>query len=760
MNVENLPKKLLSIVITAILTTTPMVASSAEQEAIDEDKSDVEKILVYARKREETLQSVPISMSVTSEKGIKSIGAQKLADLSDTIANVQIDDNFEPTISIRGISTNARTVGLESGVGVYIDGVFVSRSGLNADLAAIAAVEVLRGPQGSLFGKNTIAGAVNIITKRPGPDFAGSAAVNVGNYGQQNFRGYIEGALHETVDARLSLSSLDSDGHYTNVVTGSKGAGDNSTEVRADIDFYPSDDLTVRLSFDHRKIDINEVTSHLVEGVTPESIAIQNGFLGYLGFNPDDVLLSGYDIAQDTDYAVKVENWGAAATIEYNLPEDYTFTSITARRSTWKDQASHDDDGLPVFLLNSGQQDRQLFTSQEFRITSPGGEDLDWLVGVYYDAQDLNSYRPIDVSAMLSSLVTGAFEQLSAAAAPRVKSESYALYANVDYDFMDDFTLTIGGRFTKEEKTADFALSGSCISSGLCYFPQLDLDLSYEDSSFDPSISLSYNIAENITTYFKYTTGFKSGGFNVDFIQPTELREPGSNLFPATVITEASSQTPFDKEEVKSAEVGLKMTIDRRITANLAVFNMDYNGFQVTRFNGSSYFIDNAGEATLQGAELDLVAQLTEELRLIGGIGYVDSEFDVYDIAGEDGSLESLKGNQFSYSPNLTSNIAAEYTKSLGGNGSLFVRMAYTYKDEMFTSPENTAESTVGSQEYYNARIGWTSEDGALSVALWGNNLKDSEYVIRRQIETTLPGLVTGIRTMPRTYGIELSYDF
>lgn len=761
MNRENFPKKLLPAIISTLLTTTPMFAFSAEESV--ENDNEIEEIVVYARKRAESLQSVPISMSAISEKNIKSIGAKKLTDLTGTIANVQIEngDTLEPDITIRGISTDTRTIGLESGVGVYIDGVFVSRGGANADLAAVAAVEVLRGPQGSLFGKNTIAGAVNIVTKRPGEEFAGSVSVNVGNYGRQDIRGYIEGALNETVYARLSVSSLNSDGHYTNDTTGTSVGGDDSTEVRADIDFYPSDDLTARFSFDHRKINANSVASHLLEAPTAGSEAAQNGLLGALGLSPDDVILDGYHFTHDVDYVLEGENWGGSATIDYNLPDDYTFTSITARRSTLKLQPSHDDDNLPLFLLTSEQDDRQLFTSQEFRITSPGGEDLDWLVGVYYDTQDLASTRPIEIGPTLTYFVAGLPEPLSAEVDSDVTTESYALYANLDYDITDDLVLTLGGRYTKEEKTADYRLSGACLSVGVCIFPQLDLDLEYEDSSFDPSISLSYNVAENITTYLKYASGYKSGGFNVDYIQPGELALPGTNVFLPTVYTEAPSQTPFDKEEVTSVEFGLKMTLDRRTTVNTAIFDMDYTGFQVSRFNGTSFYIDNAGEATLRGIEVDVVAQLTPEWRLIGGVGYLKGEFDKYDtVDNGSGDDIDLKGNEFAFSPDLTTNIAAEYTTSLGDNGSLFVRLAYTYKSEMFTTPENTEVEQVGSQEYYNARIGWTSSDESLSVALWGKNLKDSSYLVEREVDTTLAGLVYGFKSMPMTYGIELSYDF
>jgi iron complex outermembrane recepter protein len=443
------------------------------------------------------------------------------------------------------------------------------------------------------------------------------------------------------------------------------------------------------------------------------------------------------------------------------LPEDYMLTSISARRSTYKDQPMHDDDRLPIFLLNSAQEDRQLFTSQEFRITSPGGQKLDWLAGLYYDNQNLTSSRPIDISSALTYFVTGEFEPLSVTPDSTVETESYALYANLDYHITDDLTVTLGGRYTREDKSADYSIEGGCLTAGVCIYPQLELELEYEDTSFDPSMSVSYNVNEDITTYFRAATAYKSGGFNVDFIQPEELKIPGTDVYLPVVYTDAPGQTPFDKEEVVSYEWGLKMELlDRRLLLNAAIFQAEYEGFQVSRFNGTSYYIDNAGEATLKGVELDFIGQLSQEWRVIGSLGYLKSEFDVYETADNSGNALDLKGNQFPYAPDWTSSLAVEYTKDLGAYGVVFVRGDYTFKDEIYTSPENTVIEHVGSQEYFNGRISWFNEDESLSVSLWGKNLKDEKHVNYQTLDTTLSGLVYGELAKPRTYGVEVNYIF
>jgi len=759
MNTNSLATQLLTALIAgAVCGVAPnMVFAAGEQEYV------IEEVIIYARKRAESLQDVPISISAVGSTELESLGAKQLSDLTAVIPNVQIDDALEPEITMRGVSTNARTIGLESGVGVYIDGVFVSRAATNADLAAVERVEVLRGPQGSLFGKNTVAGAVNIITKAPADEFAGSVTANIGNDGRKDVRAYAEGALTETTRGRLSLSSLKSDGHYTNLITDREIGGNDSMEARADLVLEAADNLSARFSVDYRKIRTSPATNHPQVSPNAETASDLQGLLSDFSIDPADVPLGSYEIAQDADYIRNADIWGASATLDYALPEGYTLTSITARRSTYKDQpVSHDDDNLPINLLVSGQEDRQLFTSQEFRITSPGDQTIDWLAGLYYDKQDLSSARTSIVSDTLLQARFGVAEALTAVSGPKVETESYALYANLDYHLADELTLTLGGRYTQEEKTSDYSLLGTCISiAPICLFPQLYVDLEYEDSSFDPSASLSYKITEDVTTYFRAATGYKSGGFNVDFIQPAELTVPGQTYYPNTLHTGETSQTSFDREEVTSFELGAKMTLlDRRLMVNAAIFEMDYTGFQVSRYNGVGFYVDNAGAATLRGMEFDFIAQLTPQLRAVGGGGYLDTHFDAYATATSDGSPLSLEGNEFPYAPELNTNLALEYNRELAGYGAIFIRAEYTFKSDTYTSPENIAAEHVVSQELFNGRISWFHEDESLSVSLWGKNLKDAKYVTGQLLSSTFPGLVSGRLNTPRTYGLEIKYTY
>lgn len=752
-------KKLLPSAIVGILSC----AGTAMVIAADYEAFELEEIVVVARKREEKLQDVPISISSIGSSELSALGAKQLSDLSDVIPNVQIGEGTEFGITMRGISTETRTIGLEAGVGVYIDGVFVSRSATNADLAAIERVEVLRGPQGSLFGKNTIAGAVNIVTTRPSEEFAGSASVNVGNDGRRDARAYVEGAVTETANARLSVSSLKSDGYYVNDVTGNEAGGDDSIELRGDVVFNLSENLSVDLSMDYRTIDTIEVSSHLVNGPDAASSAVQDYIIGLLVADPTSVPINSFDIAHDRDYSRSVETWGGSATVEYDLPGDYSLTSITARRSSWKDQTAHDDDNLPVFLIDSQQHDRQLFSSQEFRITSLGGQKIDWLAGLYYDNQDLKSNRPVDASETLIYFLTGGafYESATAIVDSQVETESYALYANLDYHLTDNLTLTLGGRYTEEEKSADYGLTGGCFGGVLCLYPQLDLDLNYDGSSFDPSVSLAYNIGNNVSTYLRFATGYKSGGFNVDYLQPAELAIPGLGLYTPTLTTEVPSQSPFDEEEVTSVEWGLKMTLlENRLTVNTSVFNMDYSAFQVSRFNGVSFVVDNAGEATLRGVEVDFAGQLSEHWKIVGGVGFLETEFDDYATQDSEGNATNLEGNEFPYAPEWNTNLAIEYSKNLADYGEILIRAEYTYKDEMFTSPENTDIDYVGSQEYFNGRISWFSPDESITVSLWGKNLKDTTTLIDRTLDTTIAGLIYGRLNAPLSFGLEMTYQF
>jgi len=695
----------------------------------------LEEIVVTAQKRTQNLQDVPIAITAFNETMIERVGGNTLADMESFAPSLNFGRGSRRTrgeINIRGVGSFSRNPGFDARASVYVDGVFLGRSGsFDADLQGLESVEILRGPQGTLFGINTISGAISINTRKPTEETEVSIGAEVGNYDLTNFQGYFSGPLSDNLFGSLAVTKMDQEGFIDNIFLDEDLNGIDRLTTRAKLRYLPSDNLEINFSADY--LDESE------RGTNGEGILQDSGVGGAFGGASYTSAPKPLEVSHDAQEQEDREFWGASVTIDYTMADDYTFTSISAYRELdWYNLNEEDYTNVFVGLTNFDESSEQF--TQEFRITSPSDGDFDWVAGVYYIEQDISTER--------DGTFTGAFFGRAPEDSERiatfvdVDAMGYAAYINANYRFTDQLELTAGLRYTYDEKDITFFLPNPTGFAGILDMTGQDpYQDKYDADDLTPKLGLNYRISEDILLYASYAAGFKSGGFNVDFIQ-------------------SLAELPYDTETADSYEIGMKSTwMDGRARLNVALFDTTFEDFQVQQFQRisdtvSRISISNAAEAVTQGVEVEFTLMPVEGLTLVANGAYIDAEFDDFQEcnAGVD-----CTGNKLPYAPEYKMFASAEYEFEVAG-GSAFVRYDYTYTDGYFTHPENTdTVREVDSYDTHNARAGFTTADEHWEFSVWGKNLADSHDL--RMAEINFFGTYRGTYIAPRTYGASVRYN-
>ncbi|PHZ84782.1 TonB-dependent receptor domain-containing protein [Paremcibacter congregatus] len=725
-----------------------------DDERADEVESvGFEEIVVTATKRAQNLQDVPISISAFTAADFKDAGANSFKDLANSIPNVILPDSFSPVesdISIRGIYSDvvASEIGFDVGYGVYLDGVFLGKQfGANADLGDIERLEVLRGPQGTLFGKNTISGAINIISKKPGNDLEGSVEVDAGNFDLFRVRGSINIPIIEDVLAvRMSVSKVRRDGYVKNITLNDDNVGSvDQVSGRIHFAYTPSDSTRAYLSLDG--LD-SHGTNYSLENIEENN-------------NRPFVTT----VNAESSYGLK--NFGASLIVEHDFHNGYMVSSTTGLR---KDKSSlrNDEDLSLIDGFSSDNKWQQRTFSQELRLISPVGSWYDFVAGLHYFNQnnDRDLITTLGQDWVGPALVGKVFTKNS------VDVRSWAAYIHANVHLNDELTLFGGARYTKEKKkipTFNQFTSPAFIigvfgrpSGELAPFPEIN------DDAVTGTAGIRYEFSDDLMIYTSVSSGFKSGGYTSGF-----------TLTPDNI----TNDLIVKPELVTSYEVGLKSSwLDRRLTMNLAMFYMDYRDLQVRTFdptggfNGSgAVLLRNAASVTSKGVELELIARPTDQLTFNASVGYLDSTFDNYtgvpvSVFGgaadaNDGAIDGFtdaSGNQVPLAPKWTANMAAQHEMPLGDDGTWITRLDYNYTASRFDSGgvTNEPEAFIPSFGLLNARMGYRSNDDRWGVYLWAKNLTDerkiqssgfSSFIIAKQLVKYIE---------PRTYGVSLKYNF
>ncbi|MFN3842983.1 MAG: TonB-dependent receptor [Rehaibacterium terrae] len=691
------------------------------------DAARLEAISVTARRREETIQDVPVAVTAFTPEAVDKLNIRDLGDLGAYVPNLTIyaarGSNSTVTAYIRGIGQSDPLWGVDPGVGIYLDDVYIARpQGALLDVFDIGRIEVLRGPQGTLYGKNTIGGAIKYVSRELPTELEGYGQLTLGNYSQRDFKGALGGALNETVRARVAVASLNRDGFGENIRTGEDVSDKNIDAVRFSIGFYPNDDFNLKLAFDG--MDDRS-------GVRGAKMLAPNPFVP--GVQPLD---HRYNVRNGMPNVNNTSMRGASATATWRVNDDWTFKSISAWRES-DTETNIDFDTLPNIIadVKAFYDDEQL--SQEFQLSYDAAGRVRGVMGVYW----------FDGKAG-GRVLNNFFNLLFGDTRGHVDTESIAVYADGTFDFSDSVSLSAGLRWTSEEKAATVLNRGY---SDATYTVPISVAADFRDSvkftNFSPRISLDYRASEDILLYALASRGFKSGGFNIR----------------ANAVAVPRSARPFDDEKVDSFEVGSKMAfLDERMFLNLAYFYNKYRDIQLSVFSSfigpdgtPQFFGDftNAGKGTAQGVEVEYQWKPSARWFVSGNLAWLDTKYDEFISGG----VNIAKDQKFTNAPEWSGAINVEHIQPLA-RGELSWRIGISYQSEVIPTTDLSTAIAQPGYSLLNAGVIWKT-GGPWSFSLQGTNLTDKEY---RTTGYNIPalGILTGFYGPPRQISLSARYDF
>jgi iron complex outermembrane receptor protein len=695
------------------------VAASYAWSASSPDNSDtgaIEEIVITAEKRSETLQSVPISVSAFTASQLEARGIQNTENLAEFTPGLQFSNNTilgQPYI--RGIGSNQLNIGSDPDVAVNVDGVYIARPvGAIQNFLDVDHVEVLKGPQGTLYGRNATGGAINIISKAPTPDLTGAVAATTGNYGDFEATGTISGPLVPgDVLARLTLGHTQHDPYLKNRYAAAGGADSGSYDQgRATIDFIAADDFTIRVQADG-------LTEHDTRG---DAGVVTVPGPATLRFN-EPILSGGRNIDVNVPVHSFVDEYGVSVTANYTF-DDLTATSISAYRySNFNLDLDFDFTDFS-FAYNNPELEESNSVTQELRLASSDKERFYWTGGVYFLHEDGTTSNDIFLpQSHVESNPVGASH-----------TDAYAAFGQMSYRPTDDVRLTGGLRYSIENRSVFVeSFTNKALKS------TFDRSASYY--SVTPKFVIDYFFAPGVMTYFSATRGFKSGGFNAT----------------------STTNPPFLPEKVWAYEIGVKSTfLDKRLRINAAAFHYDYTDLQVIQsIPGQLSKITNAASATIDGAELEGIASITPQFRLNASLALLDATYGDYKTVDSDRpqlGVLNLKGTTLPRSPHTTFTLGAEYLWD-GDWGTISVRGDYSHTSKVSFTQFDAPFVTQKGYGLLNARATYTTPDGNWDFSLWAQNLTDTYYYQVMLENTGFYGVVS-LPGPPRTFGATGRYNF
>jgi iron complex outermembrane receptor protein len=794
---------------TSLLCLMFTTAQAQAQTAAPSTPHTVDEVVVTAQKRTQSLQDVPIVVTAVNAQQLQDAGVKDIKDLTVVTPGLTVTttgSNTSTTARIRGIGTVGDNVGLESSVGVVIDGVYRPRNGVAfSDLGDLERIEVLKGPQGTLFGKNTSAGVINILTKRPDFAFGANSEVTVGNYGAVGGALSLTGPLMgDKVAGRLFLAGRSREGFY-DVVGGAPTNNQNFYTARGQLLITPNDSVDINLAADYTNRDERCCGAVQIKNATGPTAVLNSIVPGAIANPPNPGAFTAYGTHDDLKHVI---DKGVSASIDWQTPwlGGAKFTSITALRD-WKSQGGGDTDGTLVDALYGPSVDapnpgfvefKQL--SQEFRLAGDT-DKLNWLVGAFFTDEKLTQHTRLVYGTQFENYANGLFggalplftgQPVNGATfvAGQGQNDTYsqkergaAIFTNDSYKITDKLTLTAGARYTWEKKDLSTVWNNTDGASGcltslarakllgganalLCAtfenpaFSQLrNNDQHLKEEKLTGTVKLDYRFSPEVLTYVSYARGYKAGGFNLDRIaQPTQS-VPGQ---PAAPIL----NTSFKPEFVDSYEIGVKNTLfDRTVLLNATIFYQDFQDFQLNSFNGLVFNVTSVPKVISQGVDADFVwFTPVHGLNLSSGLTYAETYYPKSDASvlgtAAPGATpvgnQRLPGSRLSLAPLWSASAAVTYEHELSGN--LVGRLALNAK---YQSSYNTGSNLdpVKNQPGFtlvNARAGIGAADKRWQLEVWGQNIFDQYYTQVGFDAVAQSGSYDAFLGMPRTYGMTL----
>jgi iron complex outermembrane recepter protein len=754
------------VALAALVATTNVFAQGA---APEEASGGVEEIIVTARKVSENIQDTPISITAFSAEGLEARNIGGLAGLSDFTPNLTINTSAAfsgssqtAAVFIRGIGQTDFTLNTDPGVGTYVDGVYISRSvGGLLDLGDVERVEILRGPQGTLFGKNTIGGAINITTRKPSFETEGNVSALYGSDDWVKLQANLSGPLSETVAAKIFARYERRDGYVLRTTDNIDQGNKNSLDLRAGILFKPSNAVSIQLNGDYTRSRENGAPLVPI-AINPNAlfVIIHNalvapGLVPTLGNNafytPAYLTTNLYRVQGDYPVYSDADVWGLSANAEFELGGT-TLRSITAYRDV-SSEFARDGDGSPLPVnATSDVYDYNQF-SQEFQLLGKAfGDKLNYILGAYYLQEKGSNLNIVDFG----------FVELNSGG--RVKTKSYAAFAQLGYEITDRFTVTAGIRYTDETRrfTPDQFIKTQRVVLPIPPFPPEAAVLNFPagtplvapgtysvgSNEWTPMVNLSYKPSENALLYATFSRGFKGAGFT------QRVYPPNLELGPMGPTGRILGPPSFGTESVSVYEAGFKFsTPDKRFRLNGAAFYTDYSDLQVTVQIGVAPTTQNAAAATVKGFELEAQFVPVDGLRFDLGAGYTDAQYDQLDARVSGITLASkLPGTS-----KWTANAAVSYEFDLG-TGSLTPRVDWAYRSKFFFDANNA----VGENGYgiWNASLTYNTGDKGFAIGAFVKNIGNKTYFTHGESIFDPAGFTSIVPSRKREWGVRVTKSF
>ncbi|PCI52489.1 MAG: hypothetical protein COB36_14940 [Alphaproteobacteria bacterium] len=775
-----------------VLCSGPFMGAFISQAIAEDTESfQLEEITVTARKREESLQDAPVSVTAFSVSGLEKRGITNIGNIAAYTPNVDINNgkgasgSTTAAVFIRGVGQNDFIFPTDPGVGTYVDGVYIARSvGGMMDLADVERVEILRGPQGTLYGKNTIGGAINVITSRPDGEWGGKIKVTGGQRDHIDLEALLKFPLvEEVLSGKVAVASKNQNGYVRRLSDGLDFGDTNVDSVRAGLNWTGSENVSVYISFDASRIRQNGVPGNLIDtfdspgslyslynAVGAPMFAALNGLPAGSIF--DDRYVTGDPSLSNATGPSKdeVDTWGISSHIDWAINENISLKSITAYREMDAIIVT-DIDFSPFPIIHTDEEQHQKQFSQEIQL---GGTAMDgkltWLLGGYY----FNEKATDDNKTLLASGLFQTFEAMPGAFVPLVPgvvcpaappapcvggagnplnsifdldvtpyttldTNNWAAFLHMTYDMTEKLAVTLGGRYSYEKK--EYFIDSFFPASGKISTPPTTDVQSW--SKFTPKVGLDYHVNEDVLMYASFSKGFKSGGWNPRPLAPGEF-------------------APYDQENLTAYEIGLKSRLfDNRMTVNLASFYSQYKNLQLTSngvnpdTGGLLLTVDNAGDVDIWGFEAEVVARPMQGLDINFGLGYMDNKYT--DLAASTGySIDNKLPNAAKW----TLNAGVQYGFDLGGEmGALTIRGDINYRSRTFNDPQNASSIIQDGYALLNGRITWDSTDENWQVAFFVLNITDKLYFTSAE-DVPAFGLRNAIYGRPREWGVSVSRSF
>jgi iron complex outermembrane recepter protein len=766
----------LGLALMATVATPAAAQDAGEQVGAEQDSQgpQIADIVVTAQRRDSTVQDTSAAISAFSAESIETARILSFEDLAGQATSLSftalspIDQEF----NIRGI-TNTRldSPSADQSIGIFVDDVYVGRSGLfNFDMYDIERVEVVRGPQGVLLGRNVVGGAISIYSARPEADTGGSLAVSYGNYNEKLARGHITGTISGPLTGRLSFQYRNRDGFNKDLLHDVDLDDIDSIQFRGQLMVEPEDsDFTARLVFDYTKDDSNGFHSVAIDGPAAGSgpwsaaraaigtirgrpLKLREGLPEWPRYKGDTA---------DTPQQLNREAWGLSLRMDQGLGGFGTLSSITGYRkgeafNVYDQTGIGPDNGFGVisptlftFPVNEDEDIRQF--SQELRVVSEEQSDrgFDWIFGAYYQHDKVTKIDRFWAEVPLTVLTTLSGESRWN---NRATNESYAFFGQLGYRFSPQLRIVAGVRYSKDRKGG--TVTGIATEGGDKFNPNDQVALTplagtfregqsftarYSDSwsEITPQATIEFKPNDDMLFYGTFSTGYKGGGFEDD---------------PANAAAAVSS---YDPETVTSFEIGGKVDLfDRRLRLNVALFDMKYKNLQVTQTSAACLcnITDNAADAKIQGIEAEATVAVATGLTLSGGLTLLDTKYIAFiDSLGNDNS-----GNFLQRTPKAQWNVAADFVTDIGDwSDALRFNVNYSHQARLFWAPDNLQREDGYGQ--LGGRVSFTPGNGDITFSLWGRNLTNTLY--RTNIIAFFGDEVSRLGA-PRQYGAEVSVKF